>query len=122
MTDIKRIDTSSRFSEAVIYNGIVYLAGQVPTPDAINSDAETQTRSTLAEIDKFLEKSNSHKSRILSATVYLTDFSSYDGMNKAWIEWLPEGCAPARATIGNVTLAKKEWLLEIQVIAAINYQ
>jgi enamine deaminase RidA (YjgF/YER057c/UK114 family) len=117
-SSIVRIETSPRFSEAVLHNNTVYLAGQVPTSDALSGDAETQTNSCLSEIDKYLAKAGSDKSKILSATVYLTSFDSYDGMNKAWVEWLPEGCAPARATIGNVTLAKKEWLIEIQVVAA----
>ena len=28
---IQRIDVSSRFSEVAVFNGVAYLAGQVPT-------------------------------------------------------------------------------------------
>jgi enamine deaminase RidA (YjgF/YER057c/UK114 family) len=103
----------------VIHNDIVYLAGQVPTSDTLSGDAETQTKSCLSEIDKYLAKAGSNNSRILSATVYLTTFDSYDMMNKAWVEWLPEGCAPARTTIGNVSMARKDCLIQIQIIAAV---
>ena len=122
-SNIVRIDSSPRFSEAVIHNSTVYLAGQVPTSDAsLSNDAYIQTKSVLSEVDAYLKKAGSDKSKILTATVYLTTFDSYDGMNKAWVEWLPEGCAPARATIGNITLAKKEWLIEIQLTAAVTHQ
>jgi enamine deaminase RidA (YjgF/YER057c/UK114 family) len=32
---------------------------------------------------------------------------------------VPAGAAPARATVGNVALARPEWLVEISVIAAV---
>jgi enamine deaminase RidA (YjgF/YER057c/UK114 family) len=66
-----------------------------------------------------LAKAGSKKSMILSATVYLTTFDSYDMMNKAFIEWLPEGCAPARTTIGNVSMTREDCLIQIQIIAAV---
>ena len=42
---IKRIGTGARMSEAVCYNGIVWLAGQVGKPGDSVAD---QTRSCLA--------------------------------------------------------------------------
>ncbi len=93
-------------------------AGQVPEASA-GSDPQAQTASCLAQIDALLARAGSSKSRILSATVYLTDMSSYAGMNAAWEAWMPAGCGPARATVGAVTLAKPEWLVEIQIVAAV---
>lgn len=115
---ITRLETSARFSEAVVHNGVVYLAGQVPSPDALG-DARTQTRSVLSEIDRCLLLAGSDKTRLLSATVFLTTLDSYADMNAEWEAWLPSGCGPARATVGNVTLAKSEWLVEIVVTAAL---
>lgn len=119
MSTILRLHATSRFSEATVHNNTVYLAGQVPTPDAL-ADARTQTRSVLAQIEAYLVEAGSSKSRILSATVYLTSLDHYADMNTEWEAWLPVGCAPARATVGNVTLAKPEWLVEIVVVAATN--
>ena len=116
---IVRLDTSARFSEAVVHGGVAYLAGQVPADDALAPDAAAQTRSVLAQVDALLARCGSDKSRLLSATVYLTSMEAYAGMNEAWAAWLPAGTAPARATVGNVTLAKKEWLVEIVVVAAV---
>jgi enamine deaminase RidA (YjgF/YER057c/UK114 family) len=115
---ITRLETSARFSEAVVHNGVVYLAGQVPTADALG-DARTQTRSVLSEIDRCLALAGTDKSRLLSATVYLTNIANIADMNAEWEAWLPAGAGPARATVGNVTLAKPEWLVEISITAAL---
>jgi enamine deaminase RidA (YjgF/YER057c/UK114 family) len=51
MSDITRLESGPRMSQAVIHNGIVYLAGQVGAPGA--SVAE-QTKAVLAAIDRLL--------------------------------------------------------------------
>ena len=114
---ITRLDTTPRYSEAVVHAGTVYLAGQVPADDALATPA-TQMASILAQIDALLARAGSSKARLLSATVYLTSFEHYAAMNEAWVAWLPAGCAPARATVGNVTLANDKWLIEVQLTAA----
>ena len=115
---ITRLDVTPRYSEAVIHGGTVYLAGQVPTDDCL-TDATTQMQSIVAQIDALLARAGSSKARLLSATVYLKSFADYAAMNAVWAAWLPEGCAPARATVGNVALAKEAWLIEVSVIAAV---
>ena len=115
---IVRLDTSPRFSEAVVHNGVIYLAGQVPEATELG-DAHTQMRSICAQIDRLLERAGSDKSRLLSATIYLKSFESYAAMNEVWTAWLPEGAAPARATVGSVSLAKDDWLIEVQCTAAV---
>lgn len=78
---IQRIDAGDRMSEAVIHNGVAYLAGQVPlTPGA---DIGTQTREVLAEIDALLARCGTDKTRILRAQVYLADMADFEGMNRA---------------------------------------
>ena len=114
---IQRIDVSSRFSEVAVFNGVAYLAGQVPT-DA-SQDAYTQTQQVLGEIDRFLAKANSDKSRILMATVYLANMGDYAEMNSAWDEWVVPNQAPPRAAI-EARLADPNWKVEIVVTAAVN--
>ena len=119
MAAITRLETSARFSEAVVHGGTVYLAGQVPAEDALEGGAAAQMQSILAQVDAWLARAGSRKDRLLSATVYLTSFEHYAAMNEAWVAWLPQGCAPARATVGNVTLANAKWLIEVSVTAAV---
>src|SRR5881392_3007338 len=95
---IKRIQVGKRLSGAVVHNGIVYVAGQVPDESA-GSDAGKQTESVLAKIDQLLAESGSDKSRILSAQIFLPDMSDFAAMNAAWERWVVPGQTPARATI-----------------------
>lgn len=112
---MKHIDARARLSEAVVYGGIAYLAGQVPEDTSL--DAYGQTKQVLQFIDNLLEQSNSDKSRILRAEIFLADMSDYAEMNRAWDEWVIAGAAPARSTV-EAKLANPEWKVEIVITAA----
>lgn len=113
---IKRLKAGPRMSQAVIHNGTVYLAGQVPgDPD---KDAADQTRQVLETIDGLLAEAGSDKSRILSAQIFLTDIADFAAMNGQWDAWVPAGSAPARATI-EAKLASPKYKVEIMVTAAL---
>lgn len=112
---ISRIDVSTRMSSIVIHNHTVYLCGQVATDKF--ADISEQTRTMLAEVDQLLEKANSSREHLLSATIYLKDMADYDAMNAIWDVWLPKGHAPARACV-EAAIAEPEYLVEISVIAA----
>lgn len=113
---IQRFEVGSRFSEVAVYNGVAYLAGQVPTDES--ADAYTQTLQVLGEIDKWLAVANSDKSRILSTQVYLADMADYAEMNRAWDSWVAKKHAPPRACV-EAKLANPNWKVEIVVIAAV---
>ena len=51
-----------------------------------------------------------------SVKLLLTDINFFEDMNEVWDNWLPENCAPARATV-EAKLALPELLVEICVIA-----
>jgi len=113
---IKRLKAGPRMSQAVIHNGTVYLAGQVPG-DA-DKDAGDQTRQVLATIDSLLAEAGSDKTRILSAQIFLADIADFPAMNAQWDAWVPSGQTPARATI-EAKLASPKYRVEIMVIAAV---
>ncbi len=116
MSDLKRLNAGPRMSEAVIHNGVAYLAGQVP--DDTSLDAEGQTARVLAIIDGILAEAGSDKTRILSAQVFLPDMADFAAMNRAWEAWVVPGQTPARATV-EAKLAKPEYKVEIMVVAAL---
>lgn len=116
MSDITRIETGPRMSQAVIHNGTVYLAGQVGKP---GDPVAEQTREVLAQIDRLLAECGSDKTRILSAQVWLADMGDFAQMNAVWDGWVAPGHAPARAT-GESALATLDYKVEIIVTAAQN--
>lgn len=113
---IQRLETGKRMSQAVVHGGLAYLAGQVAL-DAPGAPVGEQTRSILDRIDALLERSGSDRTKILSATIWLADMSTFAEMNAVWDAWIPEGHAPARATV-EAKLAAPEFTVEIAVIAA----
>lgn len=116
MSEIKRVETGTRMSQAVVYNGVVYLAGQVGNPGDSVTD---QTREVLAQVDRLLAECGSDKTRILSAQVWMADMADFAEMNAVWDAWVAPGHAPARAT-GESALATPDYKVEIIVVAAQN--
>jgi enamine deaminase RidA (YjgF/YER057c/UK114 family) len=101
-------------SRAVVANGIVNAVAV--SPDKTPSLYE-QTQRALAAIDKSLADAGTDKTRVLTATVYITDMARKEEMNRAWDEWVARGNPPMRACIG-VALEGQD-LVEILVTAAL---
>lgn len=115
MAPIIRLETGPRMSQAVIHNGVVYLAGQVGEE---GSSVAEQTRGALAEVDRLLALAGTDKTRILSTQVWLADASTVAEMNAVWDAWAPKGHTPARAT-GESKLVAPQYLVEVIVTAAL---
>jgi enamine deaminase RidA (YjgF/YER057c/UK114 family) len=113
---IERMETGPRMSRIVIHGDTVYLAGLTANKTAGQSLA-AQTEEILALIDGLLAKAGTDKSKLLKATIWLSDIRTVDEMNKVWDAWVPAGCAPARACI-EALLQGPEKKIEIQVTAA----
>jgi enamine deaminase RidA (YjgF/YER057c/UK114 family) len=113
--NIDRIGVGKRMSEAVVHNGVVYVAGQVGQPGA---DVETQARQALAEVDRILAQAGTDKTRILQTIVWLADIADFDRMNGVWDAWVAPGHTPARAT-GEARLATPDYKVEFIVTAAL---
>lgn len=111
---IARYEVGPRLSQAVKHGDTIYIAGQV----AEGPSVKAQTEAILKKIDTALTHFGSHKSKLLSATVYLADMASYDEMNAAWDAWVEKGNAPARATV-ETKLARPQFKVEIMAIAAV---
>jgi enamine deaminase RidA (YjgF/YER057c/UK114 family) len=116
LMQIQRFESGKRMSMAVVHNGFGFLAGQVA--DDTNADVKGQTTQILAKIDKLLAQIGSDKTRILSANIWLADYTSFAAMNEVWDAWVPEGNAPARACVES-KLAFPQYTVEIGVIVAV---
>ena len=113
---IQRFETGPRMSQAVVHGDTVYLAGVVAKTTAGESITK-QTREVLSIIDGHLAKAGSDKSKLLTATIYLTDINTFAEMNAVWDGWVSAGNTPARATV-EAKLAAPQYGVEIMVIAA----
>ena len=112
----QRFDVGARLSEMAVYNGVAYLAGQVPE-DQI-SDITTQTTQVLAAIDKLLARAGTDKSKLLMVQIFIVDLADFPAMNAVWDAWVVPGHTPPRATV-QANLARPGWRLEVVVTAAV---
>jgi enamine deaminase RidA (YjgF/YER057c/UK114 family) len=114
MSDLIRIETNQRMSRVVKAAGLVFIGGQTsadPTPDV-----QIQTAKVLEKIDGFLQQAGIDKTRLVSAQVWLADIGrDFAAMNAVWDAWVPQGCAPTRATV-EAKLAAPHLLVEIAVV------
>ncbi|MCW0233668.1 MAG: RidA family protein, partial [Ferrovibrio sp.] len=84
-------------SSTVVHDGLVFT---VATADTYELDMRKQAAEALAKIDRQLAEAGTDKSRLLSATVYITDMALKPQMNEVWDQWVDMGNPPQRACIG----------------------
>ena len=113
---IQRFEAGPRMSQVVVHGDTVYLAGIVADKTAGDSVTK-QTQEVLSIIDSHLAKAGSDKSKLLTATIYLTDMKTFAEMNAVWDGWVSAGNTPARATV-EAGLAAPQYSVEIMVTAA----
>jgi enamine deaminase RidA (YjgF/YER057c/UK114 family) len=115
MSAIVRHESKAILSSAVEYGNTVYLAGL--TADDQSKDAKGQAAQILATIDRLLGVCGSNKSKILTATIWVSDIRNRALMNEAWTAWADPKNLPARACV-EAKMADPKCLVEIMVVAA----
>ncbi|HEY6630358.1 MAG TPA: RidA family protein [Rhizobiaceae bacterium] len=115
MSDLTRIDQNHRRSRAIVHNGLVYTAGQIP--DDMTQDIKGQASQVLAKIDDLLAQAGTDKTRVLTAQVWLRTIEDLAGMNEVWDAWVAPGETPTRIC-GRVDMNNPACRIEIQVVAA----
>ena len=112
---IKRHEPSKIYSKVVEANGFVFTAGI--TPEDVKQDIKGQTQQVLKEIDRLLALGGTDKTKVVSATIWVTDIRNRDAMNESWNAWTGGENLPGRACI-QAALADPRMLVEIAVVAA----
>jgi enamine deaminase RidA (YjgF/YER057c/UK114 family) len=112
---IQRINPGAHWTQIVIHGDTVYLVGVTAQDRSL--DVKGQTRQVLEQIDALLARAGTDKSKLLTATIWLTDIENWSQMNEVWDAWVVPGNAPARATV-EAKLAQPGLLVEIMVQAA----
>lgn len=115
MTEVIRIERLKRTSMVSIHNGIAYVAGMCGNK---GDSIQEQTRVTLEKVDRWLKEAGTDKSKILRATVWISDQAHFAAMNEVWEQWVDPENQPSRAA-GVVPPAAEGYDVEIIVTAAI---
>ena len=95
------------YEQAIKFNGLIFTSGQIAIDPAtgklIEDDISAQTRRVLENLKAVLEAGGSSIDRVIKATVYLTDLSTFSKMNEVYAEYLGH-VKPARSTVGVASL------------------
>ena len=113
---IQRMHTGDRMSQVVIHGNTVYLAGQVASGAPGGTVAE-QTKDILERIDGYLAEAGTDKSKLLSATLWITDMANFAEMNTVWDSWVSQDSTLCRACV-EAKLASDKYDVEIMLIAS----
>lgn len=114
---VTRKHSGPRMSQIVVHGNTVYLAGQV-AQEAPGATVVDQTRDILQHIDQYLDEAGTDKSKVLAATIWLSDMDTFSEMNEAWDAWVDPANPPARACV-EARLAAPQFTVEIMVTAAV---
>src|SRR5882724_8513576 len=105
----------------IVHNGVIYIAGQGAhshdPKGEFPMDIETHTKKVMENVKTLVETGGGTMDSILQLTVYLTKIDDYDGMNKVFKTYFPNG-GPARTTVAVAALPGNS-LVEINCIAAV---
>lgn len=104
-------------AQATIFNGIVFLSGQVPKT-TLEQDITAQATEVLGQIDALLAEVGSSKSHLLSCQIFLKDMADFGQWNAVWDQWVEAGRTPARTTVQAV-MARPLCRVEVTVTAAL---
>jgi 2-iminobutanoate/2-iminopropanoate deaminase len=109
------------YSQAVAYNGLLYLSGQIPLDPAtgtlIEGDIAAQTTRILENLKAVLEAAGSALAHVLKTTVFLKDMSEFPKMNEVYGAYFADN-PPARATV-EVARLPRDVRVEIEAIAIV---
>ena len=110
------------YSQAVIYNGLAYLSGQIPldpaTGQLVPGDVAAQTERVLENIKAVLDAAGASFASVLKTTVFLKDMGDFPKMNEVYARYFAEN-PPARSTVQAARLPR-DVMVEIDAIAFVS--
>ncbi len=112
--------TVGPYSQGVIFAGgkLIQTCGLIPLDsdgNVVAGGIEEQTRQTLKNIEDVLKTAGTFKKNIVKTTIYLSDLTTFDKMNKVYADFMDDH-RPARSTV-EVSNLPKGVLIEIDALA-----
>ncbi len=110
------------YSQAIVYNGIAYLSGQIPldpaTGEIVAGGIEEQTEQVLKNLGAVLEACGSSYEKVLKTTIFVKDMGDFAKVNGIYAKYFAVN-PPARATVEAARLPR-DVKVEIEAIAAVD--
>jgi 2-iminobutanoate/2-iminopropanoate deaminase len=106
---VKRIQSDAApapvgpYSQAVSHGDYVFASGQIPLGPAtgaiVPGEIEAQVEQVIANLAAVLEAAGSSLTRVVKATVYVTDLALFARINAVYARHFTGDPPPARATV-----------------------
>ena len=115
------VDQHNGYSEVVVVetcdSKTLYISGQI----ADGPDLESQMRTAITKLQDLLGKFDASPRDIVKMNTYIVDYDEnlLDVFRNVRKELLGDEEMPASTLVGVQSLAKKEWLIEIEAVAVI---
>jgi len=96
------------FSEATRVGGVLYLSGQIGTDEnfaLVPGGIKVETKQTLENVRRVLERHGSSLDQVFKCTVMLADMSEWGAMNEVYVTFFKPGRMPSRSAFGTSGLA-----------------
>ncbi|HXL34250.1 MAG TPA: RidA family protein [Gemmatimonadales bacterium] len=109
------------YSQAVVVDGMVYTAGQIPldptTGGIVGQTTAEQAEQVLRNLEAILKAAGSELALVVKTTVYLVDMADFPALNEVYAKHFPTH-KPARSTIQAAALPRAV-RVEIDAIARV---
>ncbi|HLV24728.1 MAG TPA: RidA family protein [Gemmatimonadales bacterium] len=109
------------YSQAVIANGFLFTAGQIPldpvSGDIIAGDVVAQARQVFSNLEAILTEAGCTWQDVVKTTVYLQDMADFPRVNEVYAEAFGSA-RPARSTV-QVAALPRGVAVEIDVMAVV---
>ena len=109
------------YSQAMIANGLVFTAGQIPldpsTMQLVEGDVAEQTERVMRNVAAVLQAAGADLSTVVKTTVFLRDMNDFAAMNEVYGRHFGDH-KPARSTVQAARLPR-DVAVEIEAIAVV---
>lgn len=110
------------YSQAIVANGMVFTAGQVPLipgeGQLVEGDIQAQAKQALENVKAVLEAAGSSLANVVKVTVFLQDMGDFAAMNAIYAQYFTDA-PPARSAV-EVAKLPLGARIEIEAIALLN--
>ncbi len=115
------IEPRGHYSHVAIHRDLAYLSGQLPIDQhgttLTDQPFDAQARQVLQNLDHCLATAGTHRSKLVSVTVYIADIDQWPAFDAIYADWIGEH-RPARAVAGVAELHYGS-AVEVHAIAAL---